>query len=163
MREANHTIKYLSSLASQLVECMGSVFPYMGYMGCVAQQIIVFASLSPEQGLQISVSLFPIQTLEHHQGFPFLLSCNKFHECCCSSSLGPTACLLKHAISDYQRSTTSHIRQSGTVSMLHHFVLERCCKILFSLERGQVSRHPVAHPHPKLRGVHGEMILKQFL
>ena len=51
-----------------------AVLQYMGSRGCPAQQGMVFVSLSLEQGLKISVSVWnmvyflPIPTLEHSRG-----------------------------------------------------------------------------------------------
>ena len=116
--------------------------------GCAPQQGMVFAYLSLEQGLQISVSVwnrvyFCLRTLEHGRGSFFLCQNRAANEhCCCSPSF------------PIWRSTASHIFQSGTGYLFSQFCLEQGSKLcLFSLEQGQVPRHSAAHPYPQLRGV----------
>ena len=70
------------------------------------------------------------------------------NERCCRLPLGFDS----NAPFPIRRSTASHVFQSGTGYLFHHFVWNRVAKsCLFSLEQGQVPRHTAAHPSPKLR------------
>ena len=77
--------------------------------GCAAQQGMVFASLSLEQGLQISVSVWNMLGVRVTFFLPELC-CKKAMWCCCSHSC-PAACLLEDGIPDSKVNCVSH---SGT-------------------------------------------------
>ena len=132
----------------------------MGYKGCAAQQgMFFFASLSLEQGLQISISLWnrvyflPFR-LWNTVGVTFLLP-----ESCCKRTLLlfplGSRCMFTQTLGFWfegQPHLTFSSLEQGIY--FHDFVKNRIAKMcLFSLEQGQVPRHSAAHHHPKLRAV----------
>ena len=120
---------------------------------------MVFASLSLEQGLQISVSVWnrvyflPFR-LWNTVGMTILLPESRYERMLLLFPLG----------SRFTFTQTRRFRLEGQLRLtffsleqgiyFHDFVWNRLAKLrLFSLEQGQVLRHSAAHPYPKLRGV----------
>ena len=107
--------------------------------GCAAQQGMVFASLSLEQGLQIRAFLVwnRVYFLPCDSGTQLgLLFCcqnRTANERCCVPARCPTACLLKHAVSDLKVNCVSHFFSLEQGIYFHHFVWNRVAKLcLFS-------------------------------
>ena len=120
---------------------------------------MVFASLSLEQGLQISISclepgiLFAILTLEPSRGDYFAARIVVQTNVVAVPARVP---LHVHSNTPFQirRSTSSHVFQSGTGYLFSQFCLEQGSKIasLWS-GTGSGSQALSGTPHPKLRGV----------
>ena len=117
--------------------------------GCAAQQGMVFASLSLEQGLKIRAFLSGTGYTFCHSdpgarsGLLFCGQNRAASERCCCSRLAPAACLLKPAVFRFsgQPHLTFFSLEQGIY--FHDFVTKLR---LFSLEQGQVPRHSVALP-----------------
>ena len=129
--------------------------------GCAAQQGMVFAFLSLEQGLHISVSVWnrvyflPFR-LWNTVGVTILLPESRHKQTLLLFQLG-SRCMFTQTRRfrlDGQFRLTFFSLEQGIY--FHNFVWNRVANLrLFSLEQGQVLRllrHAAAHPHPKLRG-----------
>ena len=118
-----------------------------------------FASLSLEQGLQISVSVWNRVYFCHSD------SGTRSGQLFCCQNRGTNERLLLFPLGSRCTFTqTRRFRLEGQPRLtlfsleqgiyFHDFVWNRVAKLrLFSLEQGQVLRHSAAHTHPKLRGV----------